>query len=106
MKLEEVLEAFRNGKNIRRKTWIDGGVAPWIHVKDASTHLPLKDMIATDWEIEPAPLKTKTVWLWRWQNLADRIWLTSTVLWSEEELPFKIKELGAVKHAGPFEVPE
>ncbi len=55
MKLEEVLPAFRKGKGIRRKFWVEYECnSTYIYITDGGleVHCLCDDMKADDWEVE------------------------------------------------------
>lgn len=105
MKLEEVLEAFRNGRPIRRRKWPERDCYV-VRAGEGILALRPVDIIATDWEIEQPPLKTKTVWQWR--SLVSGAWELHSCLLTKKQASNYFYSEGREfeEHAGPFEVPE
>lgn len=101
MKFEDVLPAFREGKQIKRECWA------FPLQKDLGEFLLIpSDFNADDWKIleeNLLPVKTKTVWQWAAWNPHALMFRVQDHLYTEQEASETF--IGKYfKVSGPFEV--
>jgi len=102
-RLEDVLPAFRAGKEIRIKSWNKYVV---FRNDQSSFDFNLEDMLSDDWEIvedKPIAQKTKTVWQWRYLRDCGT-WQVFLSLYTEKEAECEFLNYEYEKHLGPYEV--
>ena len=103
---EELFRALLDGKSIRFFSWqtkslklINGNLVD----NEGHAYIPTLDY-PEQWEICEEPLKTRTVWQWRYYNDSFECFYVDSRLLAEEDVERWHKGKKYEKHAGPFEI--